>query len=435
MTAEIAVLNKEAVALSADSASTVWTGAGPKVFNSVSKIFGLTKGEPVGVMLYGQAAFLGVPWETVIRAFRDNRKAQACDTLAGYGTEFIDFIEGWDEMFPADAQEAYVARTIYGYFAYLWERIEEAVTAVWDAQGPLRRSQTKAIAREVIATHHQAWKDATDTGGSLAGSAEEIRTQFAGQIKAARLEVFAKTRIGSGTARYLTEIAGWLFTKQPAVGSHPEVSGVVIAGFGTDEYFPHLVSYEFEGMVFDKVKFTEGEPVRVGRAPDTAMAAVVPFAQHDSVRAFMEGLHPDAGTAIGNEVGRLLTDYPAEVLDNAGVSAQTRTKVLDAFAQQHEAEREKIGKRVSGYLEREHVSPVLDIVGVLPKDELAMMAESLVNLTSFRHRVSFGAETVGGPIDVAVISKGDGFVWIKRKHYFKQELNPQLVAHKYGGTA
>jgi len=32
-------------------------------------------------------------------------------------------------------------------------------------------------------------------------------------------------------------------------------------------------------------------------------------------------------------------------------------------------------------------------------------------------------ETVGGPIDVAVISKGDGFVWIKRKHYFRPELN------------
>jgi hypothetical protein len=33
------------------------------------------------------------------------------------------------------------------------------------------------------------------------------------------------------------------------------------------------------------------------------------------------------------------------------------------------------------------------------------------------------AETVGGAIDVAVISKGDGFVWIKRKHYFRPELN------------
>jgi len=42
-------------------------------------------------------------------------------------------------------------------------------------------------------------------------------------------------------------------------------------------------------------------------------------------------------------------------------------------------------------------------------------------------RVSMDAETVGGPIDVAVISKGDGFVWIKRKHYFRSELNPGIL--------
>jgi hypothetical protein len=30
-------------------------------------------------------------------------------------------------------------------------------------------------------------------------------------------------------------------------------------------------------------------------------------------------------------------------------------------------------------------------------------------------------ETVGGPIDVAVISKGEGYVWVKRKDPIKQE--------------
>jgi hypothetical protein len=68
---------------------------------------------------------------------------------------------------------------------------------------------------------------------------------------------------------------------------------------------------------------------------------------------------------------------------------------------------------------------------MLPKDELAAMAESLVNLTSFKRKVTMESETVGGPIDVAVISKGDGFIWIKRKHYFKAELNPQFFANYY----
>ena len=40
-------------------------------------------------------------------------------------------------------------------------------------------------------------------------------------------------------------------------------------------------------------------------------------------------------------------------------------------------------------------------------------------------------ETVGGPVDVAVISKGDGFIWINRKHYFKPEFNPHFFDHYY----
>jgi len=59
---------------------------------------------------------------------------------------------------------------------------------------------------------------------------------------------------------------------------------------------------------------------------------------------------------------------------------------------------------------------------------LAATAEALVSLTSLSRRVTTEIETVGGPVDVAVISKGDGFVWINRKHYFKGELNPHFLS-------
>ena len=83
---------------------------------------------------------------------------------------------------------------------------------------------------------------------------------------------------------------------------------------------------------------------------------------------------------------------------------------------------------------RHFSGPVMEMVASLPKDELGAMAESLVNLTKFKRRVSKEQETVGGPIDVAVITKGDGFVWIRRKHYFKPELNPQFFANYYRET-
>ena len=74
------------------------------------------------------------------------------------------------------------------------------------------------------------------------------------------------------------------------------------------------------------------------------------------------------------------------------------------------------------------------MVNVLPKDELAAMAESMVNLTVFKRKVSNSLETVGGPVDVAIISKGDGMVWVKRKHYFKAELNNHFFRNYFRGV-
>ena len=63
--------------------------------------------------------------------------------------------------------------------------------------------------------------------------------------------------------------------------------------------------------------------------------------------------------------------------------------------------------------------------------ELAQVASTLVDLSSFEQQMSLDSETVGGPVDVAVISKGDGFVWIDRKHYFRKELNDHFFRN-YG---
>ena len=69
---------------------------------------------------------------------------------------------------------------------------------------------------------------------------------------------------------------------------------------------------------------------------------------------------------------------------------------------------------------------VEDMVEFMPKQDLAEFAEALVNLSSLQRRVNSGFETVGGPVDVAVISKAEGLVWVKRKHYFPQDLNARF---------
>ena len=88
-------------------------------------------------------------------------------------------------------------------------------------------------------------------------------------------------------------------------------------------------------------------------------------------------------------------------------------------------------KAIDAQCQTRYADPLLEVVQGLPKPEMANLAEALVNLTSVKRKMSADAETVGGPIDVALISKGDGFVWVKRKHYFDIALNPSFTPNYF----
>jgi hypothetical protein len=65
----------------------------------------------------------------------------------------------------------------------------------------------------------------------------------------------------------------------------------------------------------------------------------------------------------------------------------------------------------------------------MPIQDAIDLAEFLVNLTIQYVRFTPGAPTVGGPIEIATITKHEGFRWVRRKHFFEARLNPP-----FGGT-
>lgn len=83
--------------------------------------------------------------------------------------------------------------------------------------------------------------------------------------------------------------------------------------------------------------------------------------------------------------------------------------------------------------QQQYLLPITQSVATLPIEELALLAESMINITSLRRKVALDNNigTVGGPIDVAIISKCDGFIWLKRKHYFDRAYNPQYFYSHY----
>src|SRR5437867_1130890 len=104
MTAEVAVMNRIGIALAADSAVTIGRAA-DKIYTSVDKLFQLSSTGPVGVMVYGNASFMSLPWETIVKSFRSKLGSQRFDTLEEYAKKLIGHLTHNAEMFPVAMQE------------------------------------------------------------------------------------------------------------------------------------------------------------------------------------------------------------------------------------------------------------------------------------------------------------------------------------------
>jgi hypothetical protein len=61
----------------------------------------------------------------------------------------------------------------------------------------------------------------------------------------------------------------------------------------------------------------------------------------------------------------------------------------------------------------------------MPLKDAIDLADFLAEVAVQWSRFMPGAQSVGGPVEIAAISKHEGFRWIKRKYYFTRDLNPK----------
>jgi len=429
MTAEIAVLNREAVAMAADSAVTVLTERGQKIFATANKIFALSKFRPVGVMFYANASFVDVPWETVIKMYREHLGELSFPTVAEFGRHFMEYLCSNSSLYPEGSQTRYVESKLRGYFGFLASLLRDAVQARMLKSDGLDEDQLRGILLEIVEAEVARWKKSD----GFPTTPENYESILLERYREVTLQVckdaFERIPIDARLREMLLELSCLVLARFPEGSPSPGFSGVVIAGFGDEEFYPALQSYLVEGVAADVVKWrTDRESAVSPESP----AQIVPFAQSGDVATFVEGVEPSYQLAIEGDLGKILKRYP----DLVEASLKASGKLAPQEVAQATADIRKVGakllqqygERLTAYRWENFVQPVLEAISVLPKPDLASLAESLVNLTSMRRKFSMDAETVGGPVDVAVISKGDGFIWTKRKHYFSPDLNPHFVS-------
>ena len=289
MTAEIAVINNKAVVLAADSAVTIGTTG--KIYRA-HKLFPLRADEPIGVMIYNDTDFLGVPWETFIKTYAKTESRTVQPTVDRYMSDFLSYVS---------------------------------------------------------------------------------------------------QRVCTGDTRRVDDV------------EDDDYSGIIIAGFGEDELRPTLMAVRVrsdDDLIYDVEDVTE--------VNDELEGAVIPFAQNEMVGPFFDGIDQGLLEQVLSQSKRRLERFAKDL--SRLLPLDEYQGELDKLVRKHS---KAYTKALRTYIDR-YSDPIVQMVKSLPKQELADLAEVLVSLMAVKLRVAPVQETVGGPIDVAIISKGDGFRWHKR---------------------
>jgi len=427
MTAEVIILNSSGVALAADSAVTI---GGTKIFNTAIKLLALSKVQPVGVMIYGNAGLIGVPWETLIKLYRTQLKITEMDKLEDYSDDFLKYITRRKDLFPDALEKQWVSGKLFRYYTSLREELVEKLRPGLTDGTAVSNEEVIKVFAELVDEKHKKLAAEAFAEGMTEAFEKRTRAHYLALFKEFQDGVFQSLKIKAETAEKLNDLGVYIHTR--AIFSQG-TSGLVFAGYGESEIYPSVVNIELEGVIQGRLKYRLRKD-KSRKITSNRDSFIYPFAQEDMVNLFMNGVNNQVLGHMQSALTAFIEKVPSLIKDDDLKSEdRSAAEIKDELLLSLRAELGTFYRGFGQHIREKHITPVMNMVRVLPKDELAAMAEALVNLTAFKRKVTNTLETVGGPVDVAVISKGDGLVWVKRKHYFPPELNASFYKNYFRG--
>lgn len=414
MTAIIGVMNKQGIAIAADSAVTIQNHLGRKIFNHANKIFTLSKFHPIGIMIYNSASFMSVPWEVIIKLYRNNLKDIELDTIDNYASSFIQFLRDNNFFINSIAELNYLGNISQ----QLWNSL---MNKTFEMHGPLTDSDWNAFASLLRMQMQQ-----TNEDFSKLDKLFEFESYTYDDFKKYSTELFnniytlipealiiAYPNIKDDFHKYVYNV---MIKKERGIN----YTGLVFIGYGAKEIYPSVKTLNISMAIDNKLRYFEDSSASMS-IHDFNHGGIIPFAQTDVIDTIVTGMDPSLDQLYKSNIDSTFITYKETLIslieeDNKDVANKIRNIDLTPILQKLHSLNQEIKNN-------KYISPLINTISLLSKEDLSEVAESLISLTSLKRRMTFSEESVGGPIDVAIISKGDGFIWLKRKHYFDADLN------------
>ena len=414
MTAIVGFMNKRGVAIAADSAVTF--GNTHKVVNTGNKIFTLSKHSPVGVATFGSADFMGTPWEIIIKLYRKQLGRKKYNSLDEYIKSFLEYLHQNDFFSSEDVGKRILRDRALDFYNICVSRIEKRDDYTHDKEKIMERELETCYQLNVqdAANHFEEMKKCNK---------EEFDTYFQNELP----EILSAMPLLVNNKKmqqiFVSAFYQYLVTYIP----YRSDSGLVFFGYGENEIYPRMVNIMIADSFCSYLRYKRIDGSSGAVTINGSTAWIIPYAQVDVSQTIIRGINPAFLDVLHASMHSILDGYRQKLLTMIPLGSENKG-VIDAIsAINHSEIAQNFVNNATEQFMMHYTEPLINTVAELSKEDMANLAESLVELTSLVRRMSPAEETVGGPVDVAVVSKGDGFIWLKRKHYFDPKLNTNFI--------
>ena len=198
--------------------------------------------------------------------------------------------------------------------------------------------------------------------------------------------------------------------KNDVVLKENERTFLVFAGYGEDEAYPSIYQYEVTGINKSKLQWQLSGSANISGEQESN---IFTSGQSDIIDAIELGIQNERIGVIRKRFQTLIEDLLTQNLLDSLIGKidypAIRQEVADLI-------------RESG---KDHLRQHLEAIKQFDLQKMACLAENLIKATELHRKITFRQEGVGGLVDLAVITREDGFQWLNRKSWYEPSKGGQ----------
>jgi hypothetical protein len=433
MTTHVVALNAFGVALAADSAVTVEAasihGGGHRIYDTAQKITPLPSPHRIAVLHCGAVRLAGTPFEIVLREWAAGLLAPLA-TVEDYARDLLACLALEDDWFDDELGVGDLLVQLDRELGRIAHHVEccLADTALaepaWVVTTAMRRELAELERRPALEGVDDEWLDAlvADLDASISSlvgdrfghlSSYDGVERLAGSLPRAVIRATLDARRAQLT--FTGFGAGTMFASTVTVGISARLRGRVV------------------GTPFETSRRAVGE-----RVFDLALGG-----QRTTIDRFLSGVDPrtrdvvatavdEAFDGLGSGLRRRLDRIDAdarrlEQRDLDDLVDRVGCDVDAAVAAAHTAAAHLLGAAIESFSNRTFLRSLHATMTSLPLPTLASVTASLVGLEILHQTVTGAPPTVGGTVDVAIITRHGGFEWVQHRHVSQTETADVVV--------